>query len=180
DPPVLAFAGKQRAAHVERFLQRRRDLRQHRQHAGYVETANHHGNAGLTQRTREIKRVGKLVRLHADQADHAKTVVVAEQVDDLFDLHARVGLVDGADVDFYVRAKNTTLRGVVRQRIKIGERVRWDRRSPPLDDIAVVVVMRRFNQDKLKTPLGSRRCEHGHIPPTPKLFYLLTQLGGWK
>jgi len=78
DPPVLAFAGKQRAAHIERFLQRTRDLRQHRQHAGYVETADYHGNAGLTQRTREIERVGKLVRLHADKADHAKTVVVAE------------------------------------------------------------------------------------------------------
>ena len=114
--------------------------------------------------------MGKLVRLHADQADQAKTVVVAEQVYNLFDLHACVGLVDGTDGDFYVLAKNTTLRGVVRERIKIGKRVRWDRRSPPLDDIAVVVVMRRFDQDKLKTPLGPRRCEHGHTPQRQNFF----------
>ena len=59
---------------------------------------------------------------------------------------------------------------VVRERIKISERVRGNRRSPPLDDIAVVVVMRRFDQDKLKTPLGPRRCEHGHTRQCQNFF----------
>ncbi len=50
-------------------------LRQHREAAGHVEAADHDRNAGCAQRPRDVQRARKLVRLHADQADHAEAAV---------------------------------------------------------------------------------------------------------
>ena len=74
---AFGFAGEQRDAHVEGFLQIRHHVREHRQHAGDVEAADDHRDAGLAQRFGDVQRARILVRLHADQADEAEITVGA-------------------------------------------------------------------------------------------------------
>ena len=47
-----------------------------------MEAADHHRHAGGAQRPREVERARKLVRLHADEADHAEAVMPTEPRDD--------------------------------------------------------------------------------------------------
>ena len=68
---AFGFAGEERDAEIHGFLEFRRQLGQHRQAAGDVKASDANRNAGRAQGTREIHGVGKLVRLHADQGDHA-------------------------------------------------------------------------------------------------------------
>src|SRR5258708_16864289 len=92
-----------------------------------------------------------LVRLHADQADKAEIIIGAHLGDDALDAHAGVGLVDGDDVDVDVGPEHLALGAIVDQAVDGGERVRRHRRAEPADDIAVVVLMRRFYQDHAQT-----------------------------
>jgi hypothetical protein len=48
-----------------------------------------------------------------------------------------VGFVEGMDVDTDAAAKNPALGAILGQAEQRGERVRWDRRAHPLDDVAV-------------------------------------------
>ena len=75
---VLGLTGEQTAAHVERDLQIGLHLGKHGEAAGHVESADDHRDAGLAQRTRDIKRARELVRLHADEPDHPETAVAAD------------------------------------------------------------------------------------------------------
>ena len=127
----------------------------HGKAAGDVEPADDHRDAGLAQRPRDVERARKLVRLHADQPHHAEAAMAAQQRDDVLDLHPRVGLVDGGDVDRDLGAEDLALRRIRRERVDAGERVRGDRGAHPLDDVAVVVVVRRLDQDELETDARS-------------------------
>ena len=147
---AFRFAGKQRDAHVERLLQVSHDVRKHRQHAGDMKAADDHGNAGIAQRLRYMERPRILVGLHADQADEAEIVVGAHVGDDAVDAHARVGFVDGDDVDIDVGAENLALSAVVEKGVDAGQRIRRHRRAVPADDIAVIVVMRRLYEHDAK------------------------------
>ena len=78
---------------------------------------------------------------------------------------AGVGLVDGDDVDRKIGAEHAALGGAVGQAEHRGKRVRRHGRAQPLHDVAVGVVMRRFDQDQLKAPC--RRAfgvEHPSVP----------------
>lgn len=69
---------------------------------------------------------------------------------------ARIRLVDGFDVDGDVSTGHATL-GAVRGYAMHGrQRVGGYDRSPPADDISVVVIVRRFDQDELKAPFFHR------------------------
>jgi hypothetical protein len=62
---AFGFAGEQGAADIECLLQVGRALRQHRQHPGHMEPADHNLNFRGAQRPCKVERAGKLVRLHA-------------------------------------------------------------------------------------------------------------------
>jgi hypothetical protein len=130
-----------------------------------MEAADHHVDAGLAQRPRDVERAGELVRLHADQADHAEAAVLRHEGDDSVGAHARIGLVHRRDVDGDVGAEHAALRRVGGEAVDGGERVRWNRGAHPLDDVAVGVVMRRLDQHQLETPSGLQSwCKHPHAP----------------
>ena len=111
-----------------------------------MEAADDDRNAGGAQRLGDMQRARILVGLHADQADEAEIIVGAHLGDDAIDADARIGLVDGDDVDVDVGPENFALRAVVEQAVDAGQRIRRHRRAVPADDIAVVVVMRRLHQ----------------------------------
>ena len=153
----LGLAGKQAGAHVERLLKVGHDLWKHREHAGHVETTDHHWNAGCTKRAGDIECSRILVGLHTDKSDKSEVSVAAEIGEDLVNIQALIGFIDGRDGNFNVVSKHVALRGIDRDCIDRGERVRRHHIAIPANDIAVVVVMRWLDQQDPKTRLGRRR-----------------------
>src|ERR1700722_17230350 len=101
----------------------------------------------------EIERARKLVRLHADQPDHAATGGAdafghGGHIDD------GVAFVAGIDLNIDIGAEHAIVGAFPHQPIDAGERVRRKGRAQPLDDIAVPVVMRRLDQLDPKRALG--------------------------
>ena len=70
--PPLGLAGEQRDPEVEGLLKVGVHLRQHGEAAGDMEPADDDRDAGGAQRPGDVERARELVRLHADQADHAE------------------------------------------------------------------------------------------------------------
>ena len=66
----------------------------------------------------------------------------------------RVRFVDRLDVHGEIRPKNTAF-GAVSGYVDGGQRVGGDHRAPPPNHVAVVVIVRRLDQDELEAPLGS-------------------------
>ena len=93
----------------------------------------------------EIERARKLVGLNADQTDHA-AAGGANALGDGADIYGGVALVAGLDLDADVGTEHVRLRAILDQRIDAGETVRGNVGAPPLNDIAVIVIMRRLDQ----------------------------------
>ena len=116
-----------------------------------MESANDHRHARRPQSPRAVHRAGKLVRLHADEADHAKAAIVLNLAGDVVRPDAGIGLVDREDLDRDVLAKDLIFHAFLSNAEQAGERIGRQRRLPPLDDVALVVVMRRLDKEKQKT-----------------------------
>ena len=136
-----------------------------RDRAGNVKAADADLNAARAQGPRDIERAGKLVGLHADQHHHAH-VGGFDQARDFLGADLRVGLVERMDVEFDIGAEHAAVRAIGRQAIDRGQRIRRDRRAIPLNDIALVVVMRRLDQNQteigvwtLRLPCAPNRVE---------------------
>jgi len=86
-----------------------------------MKSADDDRNTGLPERTRNVHGAGKLVRLHADEPDHAETVVLAHQFDDPVDPNARIGFVGGGDLDGDARAEDSPVRCIGGERIDTGQ-----------------------------------------------------------
>ena len=119
------------------------------------------------KRPRQIDGAGELVRLDADQPDQRAPAGTADLPDDALRPNPAIGLVIGIDVDLDLGAQHPPPPDVFGQTIQAGQRVGRDRRPEPLDRIAVIVVMGRLDQDKLKqrgrgarhrSPAAPSRC----------------------
>jgi hypothetical protein len=89
--------------------------------------------------------------LHTDQHDHAGAGVF-DQRRQALGTDAGVDLVEGMDVEVDIVAEDAALGAILGEAVQRGQRVRRHRRAHPLDDIAVLVVMRRLDQQEAKTP----------------------------
>src|SRR5581483_4355550 len=89
----------------------------------------------------------------ADQADQALAAAAAHVAHDTVDANPRIGLVNRMDRYVDVRPQHLARAAVVTQPIQRGQRVRRDVRTQPRDGVAVVVVMRRLDQDEMKSGL---------------------------
>ena len=145
------FARIERNPEVERFFERIRRLRQHGEAARDMESADDNRDPGRPKRPSAVHHPRELIRLHADETDHAKAAVVLDLAGDALGADAGVGLVDGEDLDVHVLAKNLIFHAFLRDAKQAGERIRGQRRLPPLDDIALVVVVRRLDQEQQKS-----------------------------
>src|SRR5579871_746284 len=109
-----------------------------------MEAADRDRHARLAKRATDIERARKLIRLHPDQRDHALIRQNAPRnggnVDD------GVALVVDLDLNIHVGAKGARFRAFVKEAVDTRERVRGNGRATPLNDVAVVVVMRRLDQ----------------------------------
>jgi hypothetical protein len=90
----------------------------------------------------EIERARKLVGLNADQTDHA-AAGGANAPGNGANIYEAVALVAGFDLDGDVGTQR--VRPILDQRIDAGETVRGNVGAPPLNDVAVLVIMRRLD-----------------------------------
>jgi len=120
---AFGFAGEQRDAEVARFLKIARQLGQHRDTAGDVETAHHHRNSMRAELPAEVKRARKLVGLHADQSDHP-AAARANARGDTGDVDDRVALVAGFDFDLDVGTERAGARAFLDQAVDARQAVR--------------------------------------------------------
>jgi hypothetical protein len=118
-----------------------------------VEPADRHRDPSSAKLRGHIDGARKLVRLHTDQANEA-AIRRLDPPRDFLDRDDRMALVIGADLERHIRPERPPRRDVLRQGIEAGERIGRDPGPPPLDHIAVVVVMRRLDQldDKAALP----------------------------
>ena len=147
EPAFLGLAGEDRDAHVHGRLDLGRHDRQHRQAAGGMEAAHRHRQAGLEELAGEVDGARELVALHADQADQRLAAAALDVGDDAVGAHPRIGLVERLDEDVDVGPEHAALAAILAQAIERGQRIGRDVGAQPSDRIAVVVVVRRLDQD---------------------------------
>src|ERR1700733_542837 len=127
-----------------------------------MEAANGDRHALLAKLTADIERAGELIRLDADQSDHSAVCEDASRngwkIDD------GVALIVDLEFDVDLGAENLGLSAFPQQSVDAGQAVRRDGRAPPLDDIAVVVVMRRLDQHDREPALGHQALMGGLRP----------------
>ncbi len=109
----------------------------------------------------EVEGPRILVRLHADQADHAGAGG-ADALGDAGDIDDRVALVADLDFDVDVRSEHVVLRALHDQSVNARQTVRGNQRTQPLDDVTVAVVMRRLDQSDVKCA-----CRRGLVRQAP-------------
>jgi hypothetical protein len=139
------LAREERDAHRLGAVEIRIDAVEHRDHAGDMEAARDHGNAARDEVAREVERARELVRLHADQHDSAGACLL-DQLRDAVGADAGVGLVPGMEDDLDLVAEDAPLGAIAGEPVKGCERIRWNDGAPPLDDVAIIVVMRRLDE----------------------------------
>src|SRR3984885_10734353 len=110
---LLGFAGEHRNAERLRLDDLRWKFRQHGEAARDVEAAKADLIAGRAKLARDIHSAGKLVRLHADDADQRPPAPALEVADDPAREYAAIGLVVGVDLDPHPGAQNLALAGVL-------------------------------------------------------------------
>ncbi len=142
---LLGLAGEERDAHVHRLLQLRRDAAEHRQAARNVKAAEAHLNSSGAQRAGDVQRARKLVGLHADQ--HHQAALAGQRARDAPRTDARVVLIHGLDVDLNLRPEHAARAAVEREAVHHRQRVRRHGGAEPLDDVAIVVIVRGLDED---------------------------------
>ena len=139
--PAFGLAGKHGNAHFATGVEPDRVTVQHGQASRDMEAAHGDRQSGVAERPGDVERARILVGLNADQRDHSEIAVRAKFRQKGGNVDPRIGLVDRHDVDGDFGPEHPAIRTVGGDAIERGERIRRDHRSPPADDIAVVVVM---------------------------------------
>ena len=136
----FGLAGKQVNAKVDRFLQLRRKTRQHRDAAADMKTTHDDRKAERPELPSEVECARILIRLHADQADHA-AAGGANALRHSGNIDDGITFVTGLDLDIDVGTEHAIIRALLDQPIDAGEAVRRQGRAQPLDHVAVPVVV---------------------------------------
>ena len=103
-------------------------------------------NAAFAERPGKVECPRKLVGLNADEHHHAVIGSLDERRHPV-DVDDGVGFVKGVDVEINALAEYLIAGTFERQAVKSGKRIRRYRRTIPLDHIAVVVIVRRLDQN---------------------------------
>src|ERR1700677_2038049 len=146
----FGFACEQRYAEIARLDEFRRERLQHRDAAADVEAADRDRDAFGPESPRDRHRARKLVGLNADQADDAAVSRLLDSRGDSFDRYLDVHLVVSVDLDRHILAEHALFRAIACDRMQASHRIGGDPRLPPLDDVAVPIVMRRLDDLDVK------------------------------
>src|SRR6185437_600908 len=103
--------------------------------------------------------------------------LATDQLDDFVGADAPVGLIVGMQADVDVRPERLAFAHVLGERVEAGQRIGRDRRTDPLDRVAVVVVMRRLDHHEMEQfrshaiPSERPKC---HVRRHPSSFCQIT------
>ena len=105
-------------------------------------------------------------QIHADEGDQPAVTARPDGARDPLRPDARVDLVLYGDLDLDLVAEHSIVDALASDAIKRCKRIGRDVRSHPLDDVAIVVVMGRFDQEESKNPpLRLDRVVGGNLIP---------------
>ena len=150
EPMLFRCACEQSYAACLRLFELGRHFGQHGDAARHMKPADTDLNAGVAELAREVHRAGILIRLHADDADQRPPTAPLQVADDPFRMDAPVGVIIGLDGELDSWPQSLTLPRVLDQTVHAGKGVGRQRRAEPLDRIAVVVVVRRLDENESK------------------------------
>jgi hypothetical protein len=167
--PALGFAGEKRYADGQGGLEFRGQVGEHRDTAADVKPANRNLDTGGAQRARNVQGARELVGLYANQADQPLVVVALEAADDSPATNHRVGFVQRFDTNLDIGAEHPPLARVKHQSVQTRQRVGGDEAAPPLDNVALVIVVRGLDQldDKFFACAGCQNCCSSTLSPKP-------------
>ena len=138
-----------------------------------MKAANRNWNPGRPQRTRQIECARILIGLHADKRHQAEIAVTLKSLYQFLNFDSLAEFVDCFEVDINVRTEHLALDAFERNAVDRGQRVRGDNRTPPADHVAIFAVMRRLNENELKSTIGGwfrqisvSRLQQRAYPPT--------------
>ena len=157
---------------------------EHGQRAADVKAADAHGNAGRPEGPGYINGARKLVGLDADQGNQAFAVAGLDFANDALRLDTGVDFVERRDPDVHMFAQNAPLGAIKGDSVKHPQGVRRDIGANPLDDVAVVIVMGRFDEIEVKRlALSARPFPRHHAASSPTFWGTLDRLSaqrGWR
>ena len=171
--PALGFAREQRDAHRLRLFEVIGHLRKHRQTARDMEPADGDLHAARAKALRQVHGAGELVGLHAHQTNNAAPARCPDLARDSLGAHARIGLIEGRDRNLDVLAEDAPRTAIGGEAGHDRERIGGNGRDAPLNDVSVVVVVRRLDQIEAKAaghmglPEG-RRPNHSALSEASK------------
>ena len=102
-------------------------------------------NVSGSELPRDVAGSRELIGLHADETHQPLAIGGFNAPTDLLDRNDNIGFVINLYVDFHIVAKHPAIHRIEGQAIHTGKGVGRDPRAPPLNDITVVVIMRRFD-----------------------------------
>ncbi len=138
---LFGFAGVKHDSEVDRLLQFGRRLLQHREAAADVKAAHRGRHAFRAELARDRHGARELVGLDADQTDEAGMAGRLDAPRDSLDRDLDVHLVVGVDLDGDVLAQHPPVSAILGDGVKRCHGVRRNPSLPPLNDVAVLVVM---------------------------------------
>ncbi len=148
---AFRFAGKNGDAKLAGAIEIDGGAVEHGNAAGDVKAADDDRNAGGAERPRDVERAGILVGLHTDEPDHAETIRRPETAQQLGDIDPGIGLIDDVDNDIDVGSEHAAPRAIERHAMQRGQRIRRHQSAPPADDVAVIVIVRGFDEHDAET-----------------------------
>jgi hypothetical protein len=138
---ALTFSGIKCDTEIERFLQIRRQCRQHCNAPARMEAADDDGDIGCPELTREIECARELIGLDTDQTDKPGSCR-PDMADCPCDIDNSVALIAAVDVDLDFGPKHLRDGTFRQQAVQTRKAVGGYARAPPLNDITVAIVMR--------------------------------------
>src|SRR5262249_3487892 len=119
------------------------------------------GDARGTKRASDVEGTRILVGLNTNESNQSEIICSAKQVEQVGHVDARIGLVNRLNGNRNVRPQDLALGAISSYAVNGGERIRWNHRAPPPDNVSVVVVVRRLDQDELEA--SSRHTQNSDL-----------------
>ena len=101
-----------------------------------------------TQGAGHVHSAWVLIRLHTDKGHEA--LDAREPADDFLEVDAGVGFVHRGDLQINVVAEYPGVAAIERKAVYDRQAIRGDGGAKPLDDVAIVTVMRRFDENQVE------------------------------
>src|SRR6266567_1946403 len=137
-----------------------------------MEAADTDLHTGGKERPGDIDGARKLVRLHPDEPDQGAAAGLADRPDDTLRTHPPVRLVIRVQEYLCISTNDLAPLGIFREAVQAGQGIGGNGGTKPLDRVAVVVIVRWLDDDKMQQRGRSIRrppLRHDLYPlPVPK------------